>query len=107
MTERRARRPTLFSLWRKARRENSVASRLLGTTSCSWRSMRSTTQRREPSSRRPTGSASGSTRPFCRSSIRWRSARSAITVWKPYEKPVTFRSNLNDYTPDSLVLTLQ
>ncbi|WP_419591580.1 hypothetical protein, partial [Thiolapillus sp.] len=29
----RVRRPTLFSLWRKARRENSAASRLLGTTS--------------------------------------------------------------------------
>ncbi|WP_419611838.1 hypothetical protein, partial [Thiolapillus sp.] len=27
------RRPTLFSLWRKARRENSAASRLLGSTS--------------------------------------------------------------------------
>ncbi|WP_419642353.1 hypothetical protein, partial [Thiolapillus sp.] len=33
MTGRRVRRPTLFSLWRKARRENSAASRLLGTTS--------------------------------------------------------------------------
>ncbi|WP_419622256.1 hypothetical protein [Thiolapillus sp.] len=32
MTGRRVRRPTLFSLWRKARRENSAASRLLGTT---------------------------------------------------------------------------
>ncbi|WP_419622286.1 hypothetical protein, partial [Thiolapillus sp.] len=30
---RRVRRPTLFSLWRKARRENSAASRLLGSTS--------------------------------------------------------------------------
>uniref|UniRef100_UPI003AF8D2A8 hypothetical protein n=1 Tax=Thiolapillus sp. TaxID=2017437 RepID=UPI003AF8D2A8 len=29
----RVRRPTLFSLWRKARRENSAASRLLGSTS--------------------------------------------------------------------------
>ncbi|WP_293675588.1 hypothetical protein, partial [Thiolapillus sp.] len=29
MTGRRVRRPTLFSLWRKARRENSAASRLL------------------------------------------------------------------------------
>ncbi|WP_419622086.1 hypothetical protein [Thiolapillus sp.] len=28
MTGRRVRRPTLFSLWRKARRENSAASRL-------------------------------------------------------------------------------
>ncbi len=33
MTGRRVRRPTLFSLWRKARRENSAASRLLGSTS--------------------------------------------------------------------------
>ncbi|WP_293885265.1 hypothetical protein [Thiolapillus sp.] len=33
MTGRRVRRPTLFSLWRKARRENSAVSRLLGTTS--------------------------------------------------------------------------
>ncbi len=33
MTGRRVRRPTLFSLWRKARWENSAASRLLGTTS--------------------------------------------------------------------------
>ena len=33
MTRRRVRRPTLFSLWRKARRENSAASRLLGSTS--------------------------------------------------------------------------
>ena len=33
MTGRRVWRPTLFSLWRKARRENSAASRLLGTTS--------------------------------------------------------------------------
>ncbi|WP_419596553.1 hypothetical protein, partial [Thiolapillus sp.] len=33
MTGRRVQRPTLFSLWRKARRENSAASRLLGTTS--------------------------------------------------------------------------
>ncbi len=33
MTGRRVRRPTLFSLWRKARRENSAASRLLGATS--------------------------------------------------------------------------
>ncbi|WP_419628570.1 hypothetical protein, partial [Thiolapillus sp.] len=30
---RRVRMPTLFSLWRKARRENSAASRLLGSTS--------------------------------------------------------------------------
>ncbi|WP_419634508.1 hypothetical protein [Thiolapillus sp.] len=30
---RRVRRPTLFSLWRKARRENSAASRLPGSTS--------------------------------------------------------------------------
>ncbi|WP_419630750.1 hypothetical protein, partial [Thiolapillus sp.] len=30
---RHVRRPTLFSLWRKARRENSAASRLLGSTS--------------------------------------------------------------------------
>ncbi len=33
MTGCRVRRPTLFSLWRKARRENSAASRLLGSTS--------------------------------------------------------------------------
>ncbi|WP_419600869.1 hypothetical protein [Thiolapillus sp.] len=33
MTGHRVRRPTLFSLWRKARRENSAASRLLGSTS--------------------------------------------------------------------------
>ena len=33
MTGRRVRRPTLFSLWRKARRENSAASRLLVSTS--------------------------------------------------------------------------
>ena len=33
MTGRRVRRPTLFSLWRKARRENSAASRLLGSIS--------------------------------------------------------------------------
>ncbi len=33
MTGRRVQRPTLFSLWRKARRENSAASRLLGSTS--------------------------------------------------------------------------
>ena len=33
MTGRRVRRPTLFSLWRKACRENSAASRLLGSTS--------------------------------------------------------------------------
>ncbi len=33
MTGRRVRRPTLFSLWRKARRENSAASQLLGSTS--------------------------------------------------------------------------
>ncbi|WP_419642604.1 hypothetical protein, partial [Thiolapillus sp.] len=33
MTGRHVRRPTLFSLWRKARRENSAASRLLGSTS--------------------------------------------------------------------------
>ena len=33
MTGRRVRRPTLFSLWRKARRENSAASRLLESTS--------------------------------------------------------------------------
>ncbi|WP_294105381.1 hypothetical protein [Thiolapillus sp.] len=33
MTGRPVRRPTLFSLWSKARRENSAASRLLGTTS--------------------------------------------------------------------------
>ncbi|WP_293885811.1 hypothetical protein [Thiolapillus sp.] len=33
MTGRRVRMPTLFSLWRKARRENSAASRLLGSTS--------------------------------------------------------------------------
>ncbi len=33
MTGRCVRRPTLFSLWRKARRENSAASRLLGSTS--------------------------------------------------------------------------
>ncbi|WP_419625551.1 hypothetical protein, partial [Thiolapillus sp.] len=33
MTGRRVRRPTLFSLWRKARRENSAASRLLRSTS--------------------------------------------------------------------------
>ncbi|WP_293650310.1 hypothetical protein [Thiolapillus sp.] len=33
MTGRRVRGPTLFSLWRKARRENSAASRLLGSTS--------------------------------------------------------------------------
>ncbi|WP_419645537.1 hypothetical protein, partial [Thiolapillus sp.] len=36
--------PTLFSLWRKARRENSAASRLLGSTSLrfalhSWQRM--------------------------------------------------------------------
>ncbi len=45
MTGRRVRRPTLFSLWRKARRENSAASRLLGSTSLrfalhGWQRMR-------------------------------------------------------------------
>ena len=33
MTGRRVRRPTLFPLWRKACRENSAASQLLGITS--------------------------------------------------------------------------
>ncbi|WP_419584463.1 hypothetical protein [Thiolapillus sp.] len=33
MTGRHVWMPTLFSLWRKARRENSADSRLLGTTS--------------------------------------------------------------------------
>ncbi|WP_419588618.1 hypothetical protein [Thiolapillus sp.] len=57
MTGRRVRMPTLFSLWRKARRENSAASRLLGSTSLrfalhGWQrssSPRSTASRRSAS----------------------------------------------------------
>ncbi|WP_419620922.1 transposase [Thiolapillus sp.] len=50
MTGRRVRRPTLFSLWRKARRENSAASRLLGSTSLrfalhGWQWLREVDQR--------------------------------------------------------------
>ncbi len=51
MTGRRVRRPTLFSLWRKARRENSAASRLLGSTSLRF-ALHGWQRRKAPSCRR-------------------------------------------------------
>ena len=52
------------------------------TTSCSWRSTTSSTRRRRRTIRRPTASASASTRRSCRSSTRRPSARSSTDHWR-------------------------
>ncbi|WP_419626449.1 hypothetical protein [Thiolapillus sp.] len=69
MTGRRVRRPTLFSLWRKARRENSAASRLLGSTSLRF-ALHGWQRKRCPEPHHPISPMTPDKIPVCQARIR-------------------------------------